>query len=138
MHLSQLVASKKLSLFAELKAGMEPTEGSFDSAMLQECRKKGSPQVGKVWFEPHSIHFEFIYPDSLTSAGVLTVTLATPERIVFLPVPEWVIETIWQGDVDGSYHFESDAMALVATYTQSLKPEGNAPWFGPRQAKRRE
>jgi hypothetical protein len=138
MTLSKFVASKKLSLFDDLKAGREPGEGVFAPEILAECRKKGSPQVGMVRFEPNWILFEFIYPDPLTSAGILTVTLPARERIVFLPVPEWVVENIWQGDIDGSYHFETEAEELLQKLASEITEEGNVKWFGPRQAKRRE
>ena len=52
-----------------------------------------------------------------------------PERIVRMPVPEWVVESVWQGEVDGSYHFESHAYALLEAFTASLDPEENARRF---------
>lgn len=138
MTLSQYVATVKLSIFEDLKEGRCPKEGKFSMESLDECRKKGHPQVGTVRFEPHCIHVEYIYPDPLASAGIFTVTLPASERIVFLPVPDWVIESIWQGDIDGSYHFESEAEALVSAFALEITPDGNAKWFGPRPAKRRE
>jgi len=55
-----------------------------------------------------------------------------------LPVPEWVVESIWQGDVAGSFHFERDAKRLLASFEQELEPDDNQKYFGPQMAKRRE
>lgn len=138
MSLNTYVAEKRLSLFDALRAGHEPAEGAFDGALLAEARLKGAPQLGATRYTPGTIAIEFIYPDAQGAATVLTVTLEAPERIVFLPVPEWVVETIWQGEIDGSYQFESDARALFGAFVEGLTPENNAHWFGPRAAKRRE
>ena len=138
MSLNTYVAEKRLALFDALRAGREPLEGTYDKAVLAEAKLKGAPQMGATRYTPHTMAIEFIYPDTLGAATVLTVTLEAPERIVFLPVPEWVIETIWQGEIDGSYQFESDAHVLFEALLDDLTPENNAHWFGPRVAKRRE
>jgi len=138
LTLNVFAAEKRRQIFDRLKAGADPGEGNFSDELLAEGRRKGAPQVGSTRYEPHALHLEFIYPDPTSTATILTVTIDPPERIVFLPVPEWVIENIWQGDIDGTYHFESDAFALVEGLRAELSPEGNAKWFGPRQAKRRE
>ena len=138
MSLNTYVAEKRLALFDVLRAGREPLEGSYDRAVLAEAKLKGAPQMGATRYTPHTMAIEFIYPDTLGAATLLTITLEAPERIVFLPVPEWVIETIWQGEIDGSYQFESDAHVLFEALLDDLTPENNAHWFGPRVAKRRE
>ncbi len=138
MTLNEFAAGIRRTIFDELRDGREPSQGSFDAATLKAGKVKGTPQVGTTRYEPSAIHLEFIFPDPTSSATILTVTVAPPERIVFLPVPEWVIESIWQGDVDGSYHFESDAKRLLEGLAKETEPEANLKWFGPRQAKRRE
>lgn len=138
MPLNTYAAELRRSLFDDLLAGRAPSTGDFDAALLAEAKVKGAPQVGATRYAPDAIAFEFIYPDVAGSTIVFTVTVAAPERIVFLPVPEWVIESIWQGDIDGSYHFESDARRLVDGLVAQLEPDDNLKWFGPRQAKRRE
>lgn len=125
-------------IFDQLKQGLPPSEGEFDEQVLRDAKIKGQPQMGTTRFEPNAIFVEFIYPDPNSTASILTVKLDTPERIVFLPVPEWVIESIWQGDVAGSYHFESDARALVAKFEMELSEAENPKWFGKQMAKRRE
>jgi len=94
--------------------------------------------MGTTRYEPNAIHFEFIYPDSKSSPTVLTVTLEPPERIVFLPVPDWVVENIWQGSIAGTHHFESEAQRLVDEFKADLMPGPNGKWFEPRAPKRRE
>ncbi|MES1227921.1 MAG: hypothetical protein ABUL72_04565 [Armatimonadota bacterium] len=105
---------------------------------MQQSKIKQPVQMGTTVFHPQEVVFEFIYPDPLASALVFSVSLGVAERIVYLPVPEWVVENIWQGSVDGSFHFETEALALVDKLTSSLQPEANSALFGPQMAKRRE
>lgn len=138
MNLNAYVAAKRLAIFDELKGGLAPSEGTYDEAALAEGRVKGQPQMGATRYEPRAIFVEFIYPDPQTTSTILTIKLDPPERIVFLPVPSWVVESIWQGEIAGSFHFESDAMRLVDEFKTELTEEGNPKWFGPQMAKRRE
>ncbi len=138
MSLNTYAAEKRLKIFDQLKQGLPPHEGEFDQQTFLDAKVKGQPQMGTTRYEPHAIYVEFIYPDPNSSAAILTVKLDTPERIVFLPVPEWVIESIWQGDIAGSYHFESDARALLAKFEGELSEAENPKWFGKQMAKRRE
>src|SRR5437764_11503203 len=125
MNLNAFAPEKRLALYDDLKKGLPPREGEYSDALLKEGKVKGQPQMGTTRYEPHAIVFEFIYPDPHTSATVLSIRLAAPERIVFLPVPEWVVETIWQGDIDGSFHFESEALRLVEGLQAELGADAN-------------
>lgn len=138
LPLNAFAAQVRLRMLDRLVQGLDPGEGEWDPTQLAEGRVKGTPQMGATTYAPHEIRFEFIFPDPLSSATILTVRLVPPERIVFLPVPEWVVENVWQGDVQGSHHFASDAERLVAAFTELLTPEANAPLFDPQPAKRRE
>lgn len=138
MTLNEYAAKQRLAIFERLRAGLPPESGDFDPAVLKEGQVKGAPQMGATRYEPESLTFEFIYPDPKSSATVLSVRMAAPERIVFLPVPEWVVESIWQGEIHGSYVFESDARRAMAALAEDLTPEANVRWFGPQAAKRRE
>jgi hypothetical protein len=138
MSLNQYAAARRLAIFEDLRAGLEPRDGRFDAAVLKEARAKGSPQMGTTLYSPTEIAFEFIYPDPVSTATILTVHLDVPERIVFLPVPSWVVENIWQGDISGTYQFESDALSMLEDFRGELTPEGNLKWFGKQPAKRRE
>lgn len=138
MTLAVWSATTKRKIFDDLMEGMAPSLGSFDPVVLADCRAKGNPQMGPTVFSPHSARFEFSYTDASQGTTLFAVTVEPPERIVFLPVPEWVVETIWQGDVDGSYHFETEANHLVDTFRTELNADENAKWFGPQRPKRRE
>jgi hypothetical protein len=138
MTLNAYAAEKRLAIFEDLKGGHSPKEGEYNDHTLKEGQVKGTPQIGSTRYEPDAIFIEFIYPDPKSSATVLSIRLPAPERIVFLPVPDWVVESIWQGEIDGSYQFESDARAMLAKFEQELTQAENQKWFGPRQAKRRE
>lgn len=138
MKLNTYAADIRLQIFDELKSGGSPTVGEFDAAVLEEGKKKGATQMGTTRFEPNAIVYEFLYSAANVAATVFTVRVASPERIVFLPVPEWVVESIWQGEIDGSFHFESEAMALLSRFSEELDPVANAKWFEKRMAKRRE
>lgn len=138
MSLNQYASTRRLAIFEDLSLGREPREGEFDAGILKEGRTKGAPQMGTTRFTPDQIIFEFIYPRSGEIATILAVTLKAPERIVFMPVPAWVVENIWQGDVDGTHQFESDARALLDDFAADMEPGPNQKWFGPRMPKRRE
>ncbi len=138
MKLSAFASEKRLAIFEELSAGQEPSEGSFDEHVLKEGKTKGKPQMGSTRFEPDTILFEFIFPEAAGASTVLTVRVSSPERIVFMPVPDWVVENIWQGDVTGSFMFESEARAAVEGFNGELTSETNPKWFLPQAAKRRE
>lgn len=138
MTLNEFAAQKRLLVFDALQKGIAPPEGDYSEALFKEGKTKSAPQMGTTRYEPEAVVLEFIYPDVATTATVFSVRIAPPERIVFLPVPEWVVETIWQGDVDGTFQFESDARKMLELFSADLGPEANLKWFGPRQAKRRE
>ncbi len=138
MTLNAYAAQKRLAILDELKRGQPPTEGVFDAAVFAEGKVKGDPQMGSTRYEPNGIFVEFIYPDPKTTSTILTVRLDSPERIVFLPVPSWVTENIWQGDISGTFHFESEARRLYEELGLEIEGDANLKWFGPQMAKRRE
>lgn len=138
MRLSEWAAEKKMGIFERLLQGLPPAEGEYDPQRLQEAQDKGQPQVGATHFEPDAVICEFVFPDPTTSATVLSVRLTPPERIVFLPVPRWVIQDIWQGEVVGAFFFESEARGLLDELARDLEPDANARFFGPPLPTRRE
>jgi hypothetical protein len=137
MTLNEWSAITKRTLYDDLSKGLTPSAGEFDDALLNEARSKGRPQMGATVYSPGSARFEFVYKDHIATT-VFSVTVPAPERIVFLPVPAWVIETIWQGDVDGSYHFQSEADTLVESFLAQLGPDSNPRLFGRKEPTRRE
>jgi hypothetical protein len=138
MTLNEWSAEKRLLILEDLSSGRTPSLGRFDETIFKEGQVKGSPQMGAVLYFPQLVTFEFIFPDPLSSATVLSVSVVPPERIVFLPVPSWVIENVWQGEVQGSFHFESHARELVERFALELDEVRNLKWFGDQGPKRRE
>lgn len=125
-RLNTFAAAQKRAIFDDLYDGKSPSVGSYEEALLRDAKTKGKPQMGPTRYGQNEIHFEFAYPDPNGAAVILTVTVPTPERVVLLPVPDWVVESIWQGEISGSYHFESDAQRLVEDFQSLLSPEANA------------
>ena len=123
-----------MRIFAELKAKRMPSESAYDEALLRHANSKGAPQMGSTRYTPDAIQFEFIYPDPQGAPVVLTVTVAPPERIVFMPVPEWVVESIWQGEIAGSAQFESDALRMLDLFRREIESPENAEQFEARRA----
>lgn len=138
LALNQYVAQKKREIYDRLRAGHAPDEGEFDGSVWAEAKDKGVPQMGTTVYRPDSIQVEFIYQDPLSSNLVLKVVLSAPERIVFMPVPEWVHQTIWQGEVDGTFRFESEAAAMLEVFGTELSASRNPVWFEKRLPTTRE
>ena len=136
--LRNYTASQRNSIYQDLLAGRPPGVGAYDESALKEGRTKGAAQLGTTRYKPQSIAFEFIFPAPQGASTILTVEIEAPERIIFLPVPNWVIENIWQGSIEGSYCFESEIPELLDAFQQELEPGTNAKHFGPQPAKRRE
>lgn len=134
MNLNEFVAAKRRAILGALAAGHAPSEGAYCPEMLAEVRVKGAPRLGTVRYEPTRIILEFLFTEPGSMASIFAVTLDAPERIVFLPVPKWVVETIWQGEIDGSFHFESDARRHLEGFMAEVDPEANAHWFSEDRA----
>jgi hypothetical protein len=137
MRLNEWVAERKMAIFESLKRGEAPGEGEFDEKVLREALDKGSPHLGTTRYEPDGVYLEFIFQDPEKGPTVLAVRVASPERIVYLPVPDWVVEQVWQGEVYGTYEFESVAEEAVKRFLRSLEPEENANFFPLPAPKRR-
>lgn len=137
MDLNEWASTTKRGIFADLGQGKAPSIGEFDAEVLKEAQALGTPQMGATVYKPSAATFEYVYTGS-NSTIVFAVVVASPERIVFLPVPGWVIESIWQGEIAGSHHFESVAIELVRKFEATLEPEPNALLFGRKQPTRRE
>lgn len=138
MRLNAYVAEHRRRIFEDLRAGRAPSAGTYDEALLREARVKAEPQMGSAHYAPNAIELEFIYPEPRGATTVVTVHLDPPERIVFMPVPAWVVESIWQGEISGSHHFESEATEMLAAFQAQLEPMRNAELFGRQEPTRRE
>ncbi|MBX3097666.1 MAG: hypothetical protein KF812_12480 [Fimbriimonadaceae bacterium] len=136
MTISEFVARTKRKILEDLRSNQPPSVGRFDANALEEAKRLGEVRIGTHQIQPYSVTLEFLFGKE--SPSVVTIEVDTPERVVFLPIPDWVIENIWQGDIDGSAHFESHANKLVHGFLAKLTPEANPAEFAPRPPRRRE
>lgn len=129
MTLAAYTAEVRQRIFDALLTGNPPPEGAFSEEAFREGKAKGTPQMGTTRFEPDAIVCEFIYTNSVGAPILLSVRLQAPERVVFMPVPAWVVQSIWQGEVAGSPRFESEAREMLAAFERQLAPETNPAHF---------
>ena len=139
MSLREFVREQVQAIFAALQAGSAPPIGEYDPAALQECLRRAQPQVGASRFTPNAIVLEFIFQDASLGPAVLSVRVPAPEPIVYMPVPDWVIEDVWQGEVTGSFRFLSEAERLLEAFRAQVFTERNRAYFEkPDLPKRRD
>lgn len=138
MTLNEYSAKKRREILDDLLAGRDPREGAWDAVLLAEAKMKSRPQLGPLVFFPQHFDMQFLYSDPQGGSLVLTVRLESPHRIVQMPVPAWVVENVWQGDISGSFHFEPDAYALLDAFKAELQPEANVKHFEARTRTTRE
>lgn len=139
MTLREFVSEQMNLIFDALKRGQSPPVGTYEAESLRECQRRSQVRTGVTRFLPDSALFEFIFNDPSLGPAVLTVKVAAPEPIVYMPVPGWVIEDVWQGDVTGSFRFHSEAVQLIEVFQNELRAENNQKYFEDRQPpKRRE
>ncbi|MFN7161486.1 MAG: hypothetical protein ACK4NB_00310 [Fimbriimonadales bacterium] len=129
MTLREFVRDHIQAIHAALQTGSPPPIGAYDAAQLQECQRRASVQVGTSRFLPDAIVLEFIFQDASLGPAVLSVRIAAPEPIVYMPVPDWVIEDVWQGDVTGSFRFLSEAEQLLEAFREQVFTERNRAFF---------
>jgi hypothetical protein len=136
--LAEWCAEIRRAIFEQLSAKRAPHIGEYDEKTFVEAMARASPQMGATRFDPNRVNFEFIFPETASNTLVLVVRVEAPERIVCMPVPDWVIDSIWQGEIDGSFHFESDARRLLAEFASQIEPEKNRELFGLRRPRGRQ
>lgn len=129
MTLREFVRDQIQTIFEALKAGGAPPIGEYDPTQLKECQRRAYPQVGATNFQPDAVILEFIYQDPSLGPAVLSVRVPAPEPIVYMPVPDWVIEDVWQGDVTGSFRFLSEAERLLTAFRDQVFTEQNRAYF---------
>lgn len=129
MTLREFVRDQIQTIFDALRAGNPPPVGEYDPAQLRECQRRANLQVGATNFLPDAIGLEFIYQDTSLGPAVLSVRVPAPEPIVYMPVPDWVIEDVWQGDVTGSFRFLSEAERLLEAFREQVFTDRNRAYF---------
>lgn len=138
MTLNAYLAELKLKAFEGVKDGRIEAGFQGDQALLSVLSAKGKPTLGTTVLAPSNVSFEFVFTFPDGQSEVFALQHEPSERIVFLPVPEWVVESIWQGEVQGTYCFESEAKERLARFALELDPAANAKWFEKQGPKRRE
>lgn len=128
IRLAPFCAQQKREIYDALRAGSPPPFGTYDEAVWRAAKAKAEPQMGTTVFAPDRLTYEFIYP-APEGAIVLAVIVEPPERIIYLPVPAWVVENIWQGEVSGSFAFANEAQEHISAFQVQITPEGNRPLF---------
>lgn len=134
MTLQAFASETRSRIFEALQSGDPPPTGEFEQALFLDGKAKGQPLMGTTRFEPEAGLFEFIYPDPNGAPVVLVVRVPSPERIVYLPIPDWVVESIWQGEIAGSYALESEAKSRLAAFAARLEPSANRLEFEAKTA----
>ncbi len=139
MTLREFVRSQMQAVFEALQQRQPPPVGEYDEQTLKECFRRATVQTGTTHYRPDSIILEFIFLEPSLGPAILCVRIPAPEPIVYMPVPDWVIQDVWQGEVTGSFRFASEAEALLKKFHNQVFSETNALHFDERpQLKHRE
>lgn len=137
MLLKEFVVHKRKVILEDLKNGKAPKEGKYDKGFLTSYSANDTIQLGAVKFQPYSMTLEYIFTDKQKNSHIFSVELEVPERIVFMPVPTWVIQSIWQGEIQGSYYFQTEAYRLLDEFKLNLEESQNLNCFNAEPEKQR-
>lgn len=139
MTLRKFVRNNLQTIFEALQKRQLPPVGEYDAQTLKECFRRATVQTGTTHYQPDCILLEFIFSEPNLGPAVLSVRIPAPEPIVYMPVPDWVIQDVWQGEVTGSFRFASEAETLLKKLHNQIFAETNALYFDERpQLKHRE
>ncbi len=132
MTLREFVRQQIQQIYEALQQGQAPPVGEYDATTLRECMRRATVQIGTTHYRPDSVLLEFIFTEPSLGPAILTVRVPTPEPIVYMPVPDWVIEDVWQGEVTGSFRFASEAQILLKKLHNQIFSETNILYFEER------
>lgn len=132
MTLREFVREQIQQIYEALRQGQAPPIGEYDPATLKECMRRTTVQIGTTHYRPESVLLEFIFTEPSLGPAILTVRVPAPEPIVYMPVPDWVIEDVWQGEVTGSFRFASEAQILLKKLHNQIFSETNILYFEER------
>lgn len=131
-------ATRKQILDA-LQRKQAPPIGHFDQKTFEEAMQMREVQMGSARYTPRSVVLEFIFlHDNPGAPLILCVEVDTPEPVVFMPVPDWVQQDVWQGEVKGTFRLRSEAERLMEAFRHHVLEEENLHYFEDRPAPRRE
>ena len=108
---------RRRTLLETLKAGKRPDDATFDAGAVEAALAKGVPREGAIRFLPDAAIVE------------VHVAFAGSAPAIWMAVPDWVVENVWQGEVTGRHLFESQARAALDRVAAGILPEPNAAAF---------
>lgn len=139
MTLREFVRTQMQAIYEALQQKQPPPLGEYDHQTLKECFRRAQVQTGTTHYLPDAVVLEFIFLEAQLGPAVLSVRVPTPEPIVYMPVPDWVVQDVWQGEVTGSFRFASEAETLLKQLQNQIFTEANVFYFDERpQLKHRE
>ena len=139
MTLREFTHTTRKQILDALQHKKAPPIGHFDRKVFEEAVQLREVQLGSAHYTPHSVILEFIFlRDQPGTPLILSVEVDTPEPVVFMPVPEWVQEDVWQGEVKGTFRLRSEAERLMEAFRHHVLEEENRHYFEQRSAPRRE
>ena len=94
MRLNEFLAVEKRRAFEAVLTGSKPVGMRCDEGRLKALFEKGKPTMGTTVLNADQISFEFVFTLDDGQTEVLSIVLDPPERIVYMPVPEWVVENL--------------------------------------------
>ncbi|MGQ9881576.1 MAG: hypothetical protein ACUVSV_12050 [Armatimonadota bacterium] len=139
MTLREFVNATRKQVLDALLHKQPPPIGHFDPKRFEEAVQMREVQMGGTRYTPHSVILEFVFlHDNPGAPLILCVEVDTPEPVVFMPVPEWVQEDVWQGEVKGTFRFRSEAEQLIGSFRHHVLECDNPHYFEERPTPRPE
>lgn len=139
MTLREFTNVTRKQILQALQYKQAPPVGHFDRKTFEEAVQMREVQMGSARYTSHSVILEFIFLHDKPGAPlILCVEVDTPEPVVFMPVPEWVQEDVWQGEVKGTFRLRSEAEQLIEAFRRHVLESENPHYFEERPVPRRE
>ncbi|MCS6949110.1 MAG: hypothetical protein NZ520_01480 [bacterium] len=139
MTLREFTNAARKQILEALQHKQPPPIGHFDRKAFEEAMQMREVQMGSAHYTPRSVVLEFVFwHDTPGAPLILSVEVETPEPVVFLPVPDWVQQDVWQGEVKGTFRLRSEAEQMLETFRRHVLEGENLHYFEERPAPRRE
>lgn len=139
MTLREFTNVTRKQILDALQHKLPPPIGHFDRRTFEDAVQMREVQMGCTRYTPHSVVLEFVFLHDTPGAPlILCVEVDAPEPVVFMPVPEWVQEDVWQGEVKGTFRLRSEAERMIESFRRQVLEEDNTHYFDQRPVPRRE
>jgi len=139
MTLREFTNTTRRQILEALQHKQPPPVGRFDQKTYEEAMQMREMQMSSAHYTPHSVILEFLFwHDNPSAPLILCVEVDTPEPVVFMPVPDWVQQDVWQGEVKGTFRLRSEAEQLIEAFRHHVLECKNPDYFEERPAPRRE